>query len=298
MKTEKLLNKIENAGRITILDKDGKKLISMDAGEFLSAVSSGDCMEKLYSDIYEGHADVADIQKRAEKLGIREDTGRGLYLLEFEPGISSDIKEAAAELLRELFGSDKSTAVINEGSHSLILIHSVSSKKENGQLKENADKALSMLNTELMVKLRIAYGRVASSVYDLAGSYKEAVYAMEVMKLFYEERLVADYASLGIGGLINDISDEACERYLSECFGTKHRLHLDDEELQMVNRFFEKDLNISETARELYMHRNTLVYHLEKLQKKTGLDIRHFNDAVRLKLALMIESKASAGRNI
>ena len=115
---------------------------------------------------------------------------------------------------------------------------------------------------------------------------------MNVMKLFYEERLVADHASLGIGGMIGDLSDAACERFLNECFGSKLHSRLSEEELQMVNRFFEKDLNISETARELYLHRNTLVYHLEKLQKKTGLDIRHFDDAMRLKLALMIESKA------
>lgn len=291
MKTEKLLEKLEGAGQLTILDANGKKLMSISAAELEEAIGSKDSPEALYSDIIEGRCDSAEMITRASTLGIKDDVRRALYLLELEPDVGNDVKEAAAELLRELYSADKSAVVFNSGSHALILVHALSSKKGSEQLKENADSALSMLNTELMIKLRISYGRTAAKLGDLSDSYREARFAMKVMKLFYEERLVADYASLGIGGMISDLSDEACERFLSECFGSKLRSKLDEEELQMVNRFFEKDLNISETARELYLHRNTLVYHLEKLQKKTGLDIRNFEDACRLKLALMIESR-------
>ncbi len=291
MKTDNILKKIKNAGNITILDESGKKLLSLSADELIEAVAERDSVDTLYSDICEGRTTETEIQKRAQALGIKNETHRGLYLLELESGIDPDVKEAAAELLKELFGEDKGTTVINSGINGLILIHSLSSKKGAEQLKENADKAVSMLNTELMIKLRISYGSIADKLGDLPDSLSEACYAMEVMKLFYEERLVADYASLGIGGLVNDLGEKACERFLNECFISKKHSRLDDEELQMVNRFFEKDLNISETARELYLHRNTLVYHLEKLQKKTGLDIRHFDDAMRLKLALMIESR-------
>ena len=293
MKTQKLLEKIEGAGELTILDANGKKLMSISAADLADAIGSKDSPEALYSDIIEGRCDSTEMITRASTLGIKDDVRRALYLLELEPDIGNDVKEAAAELLRELYSADKSAVVFNSGSHDLILVHALSSKKGSEQLKENADRALSMLNTELMIKLRISYGKAAAKLGDLSDSYREARFAMKVMNLFYEERLVTDYASLGIGGMISDLSDEACERFLSECFGSKLRSKLNEEELQMVNRFFEKDLNISETARELYLHRNTLVYHLEKLQKKTGLDIRSFEDACRLKLALMIESRLS-----
>ncbi|MBR6257685.1 MAG: helix-turn-helix domain-containing protein [Lachnospiraceae bacterium] len=291
MKREKLLEKLEGAGQLTILDANGKKLMSISAAELEEAIGSKDSPEALYSDIIEGRCDDTEMITRASTLGIKDDVRRALYLLKLEPDVGNDVKEAAAELLRELYSADKSAVVFNSGSHDLILVHALSSKKGSEQLKENADSALSMLNTELMIKLRISYGSAAAKLGNLSDSMREARFAMKVMNLFYEERLVADYASLGIGGMVSDLSDEACERFLSECFGSKLRSKLDEEELQMVNRFFEKDLNISETARELYLHRNTLVYHLEKLQKKTGLDIRNFEDACRLKLALMIESR-------
>ncbi len=293
MKTEKFLEKIQGAENLTICDEKGKKLLSISAAELTEVLGMTDDAQTLYRDILEERVASEEALKRASALGIKDEAHRGTYLLELGTDVSEEAKGSAIALLKELFVSDKNAVVLDSGSHSIVLIHTLGSKKENEQLKENAGSVLSMLNTELMLKLRIAYGSVATDLVGLAGSLREARFAMEVMKLFYEERLVADYASLATGGLINDLSREACLRFLNECFGSKLRSRLGEEELQMVNRFFEKDLNISETARELYLHRNTLVYHLEKLQKKTGLDIRHFDDAMRLKLALMIESRLS-----
>ena len=291
MKKDNLLKTIKNAGKLTISDENGKKLINISAAELCKILDGSDNTETLYRDILDGHSGKEEIRQRAAALGIKDTGKRGLYLLELENDVTEDTREAATALLGELFITDEDSVIISSGPNDLVLIHSLSSKKEAEQLKENAGKMLSMLNTELMLKLRIAYGSVATDLAGLAGSLREARFAMEVMKLFYEERLVADYASLATGGLINDLSREACLRFLNECFGSKLRSRLGEEELQMVNRFFEKNLNISETARELYLHRNTLGSHLEKLQKKTGLDIRHFDDAMRLKLALMIESR-------
>ena len=291
MKIENLLKKIEDTKSLTILDENGKKLATLSADDLFEVMGKKDSPEKLYSDIIEDKCSAVEIKNRAASLGVKKDARRGLYLLELEADISSNVKEQAAELLRELYGTDKSAVITDSGSHSLVLIHTMPLKKETEQLKENAGKALSMLNTELMIKLRVSYGSVAGELGDLLDSYREARFAMDVMKLFYEERLIADYASLGIGGLVNDLSRKSCERFLAECFGNKMHSRLNEEELQMVTRCLEKDLNISETARELYLYRNTLVYHLEKLQKKTGLDIRHFDDAMRLKLALMVEQR-------
>ena len=197
---------------------------------------------------------------------------------------------AAEELLKQLSGNSDVFIVRMEDT-SLVLISALTGRKEAEQLRTEAQRTLSTLNTELMCKLRISVGSVAEGGQALKESYARAKLAMEVMKRFYEERLIMEYAALGLGGLVIDLSPEACARFLQECFGAKQHSRLSEEELQTVSRFFEHGLNISETARDLYLHRNTLVYHLEKIEKKTGLDIRRFEDAVLLRLALMVENR-------
>ncbi|MBR5420175.1 MAG: helix-turn-helix domain-containing protein [Lachnospiraceae bacterium] len=202
-----------------------------------------------------------------------------VYLLRLQP----EAMEESEAMLKELYEED---SIRRQGQDSLLLIHSLRSEKDR---ENHAQHILSTVNTELMEKIRIAIGGVADSPAELEECTRQAFLAMEVMECFYGERLIMDYASLGLGGLIRDLSPLSCERFLEECFGTKKHSRLDEEELQTVSRFLEHDLNISETARDLFLHRNTLVYHLEKIQKKTGLDIRHFDQAMKLKLALMIE---------
>jgi carbohydrate diacid regulator len=78
-----------------------------------------------------------------------------------------------------------------------------------------------------------------------------------------------------------------CEMFIKEIFGERN-IDLDDETMVTIQKFFENSLNISETARQLYIHRNTLVYRLERLEKMIGLDIRKFEDAMTFKIAMMV----------
>ena len=257
----------------------------LDPKEWAEKEAAGAGPEEQLRRLLSGSAEQAAEAARA--AGLDPAAHYGLLLLELE---QAEDAPAAEELLRQL-SENSAVFILRMEESSLVLISALSGRKEAEQLRTEAQRTLSTLNTELMCKLRISVGSVAEGGQALAESYSHAKLAMEVMKRFYEERLIMEYSALGLGGLVIDLSSEACARFMEECFGAKQRSKLSEEELQTVSRFFEHGLNISETARDLYLHRNTLVYHLEKIEKKTGLDIRRFDDAVLLRLALMIENR-------
>ena len=134
----------------------------------------------------------------------------------------------------------------------------------------------------------IAYGTIVSEIKEVSRSYKEARMALDVGKIFYNERNVVAYSNLGIGRLIYQLPIPLCKMFIKEIFDSKSPEDFDEETLMTINKFFENSLNVSETSRQLYIHRNTLVYRLDKLQKSTGLDLRVFEDAITFKIALMV----------
>ena len=144
------------------------------------------------------------------------------------------------------------------------------------------------MNTEAMANVRVSYGTIIEELKDVSQSYREAAMALDVGRIFYTERNVFSYRELGIGRLIHQLPVSLCEMFLEEVFSGKAVEQFDEETLSTVDKFFENSLNISETARQLFVHRNTLVYRLEKIQKQTGLDVRVFEDALTFKIALMV----------
>ena len=134
----------------------------------------------------------------------------------------------------------------------------------------------------------IAYGTVVGDIKEVSKSYKEAKLALDVGKIFFSERSVIAYSALGIGRLIYQLPIPLCKMFIREIFEGKSPDDFDEETLITINKFFENNLNVSETSRQLYIHRNTLVYRLDKLQKSTGLDLRVFEDAITFKIALMV----------
>jgi carbohydrate diacid regulator len=145
-----------------------------------------------------------------------------------------------------------------------------------------------MLNTEAMSAAHIAYGTIVNDIREVSRSYKEAKMALDVGKIFYCDKNVVAYGKLGIGRLIYQLPIPLCQMFIKEIFDGKSPDEFDDETLSTINKFFENSLNVSETSRQLYIHRNTLVYRLDKLQKSTGLDLRVFDDAITFKIALMV----------
>ena len=147
---------------------------------------------------------------------------------------------------------------------------------------------IDIMNTEAYMSVRVSYGTIVKELKDISKSYKEAKMALDVGKIFYTERDVIAYDSLGIGRLIYQLPVNLCRMFIQEIFGDNVPLDLDEETLMTVNKFFENNLNVSESSRQLYVHRNTLVYRIERLKNTTGLDIRVFDDALTLKIALMV----------
>ena len=139
-----------------------------------------------------------------------------------------------------------------------------------------------------MLKVRVSYGTVVQELREVSKSYKEATMAMDVGRIFYAEKNVIAYSTLGIGRLIYQLPVNLCRIFIEEIFGGNQVYDLDEETLTTINKFFENNLNVSETSRQLFIHRNTLVYRIEKLQKATGLDIRTFEDAMTFKIAMMV----------
>ena len=155
-------------------------------------------------------------------------------------------------------------------------------------LERTASTILDMLNTEAMTKVHVAFGTVVNEIKEVSRSYKEAKMALDVGKIFYSDKKVIAYSNLGIGRLIYQLPMPLCKMFIKEIFGGKSPDDFDEETLVTISKFFENSLNVSETSRQLFIHRNTLVYRLDKLQKNTGLDLRVFEDAITFRIALMV----------
>lgn len=229
---------------------------------------------------------LVDVYNRAKKLHIDTDVRRIVYLIETK----NEKDSTAKEIVKGLFGSQPQDFVTEVDEKSIILVQQLSDKESYGDVERTARMLRDMLNTEAMSNVKIAYGTIAKEIRQVSRSYKEAKMALDVGKIFYEEKSIVAYNSLGIGRLIYQLPIPLCQMFMREVFGEDTPDTFDEEIITTINKFFENNLNVSETARQLYIHRNTLVYRLEKLQKTTGLDIRVFDDALTFKIAMMVVS--------
>ena len=229
---------------------------------------------------------LVDIHNRAKKLHITNNVRRAILLFEME----SESEQIASEMLSGLFTVQNGDYLTEVDENSVILIKSIEENEGYEEIEEAAKTAVDMLNMEAMVKVRGSYGTIVGELKDLSRSYKEARMAMDVGRIFYAGKRVISYNELGIGRLIYQLPPSLCKMFIHEIFGREEMVEFDQEILTTINTFFDNNLNVSETARQLFVHRNTLVYRIEKLQKSTGLDIRTFEDAMTLKIALMVNA--------
>ncbi len=225
-----------------------------------------------------------DIYNRAKKLHIPTKMKRVVFLIETK----KEQVDSGMEVMKSLFGIQSNDFMTAVDEKNMILIKSLDEKEGYGELDHTAKMLVDVMHTELMAKVRISYGTIVTDIRELSKSYKEAAMALDVGKIFYVDKDILPYNMLGIGRLIYQLPVHLCEIFIQEIFRNHIPEDLDEELLTTVNKFFENNLNVSETSRQLYIHRNTLVYRIEKLEKYTGLDIRQFEDALTLKIALMV----------
>lgn len=227
---------------------------------------------------------LVDIHNRAKKLHIEVDVRRVVYILES----SQDKDFGSLENIKNLLGGKPGDFVTAVDEKSIIIVKEIAPTDTYAQLEKTAETILSALGVEKDGRTHIAYGTIVKDLKEVSRSYKEARMALDVGKIFFGEREVIAYSSLGIGRLIYQLPIPLCKMFIREIFDGHSPDDFDEETLTTINKFFENSLNVSETSRQLYIHRNTLVYRLDKLQKSTGLDLRVFEDAITFKIALMV----------
>ena len=227
---------------------------------------------------------LVDIYNRAKKLHIETNIKRVVFIIETQH--EKDVN--ALETVRNLFAAKTKDFVTAVDEKNIILVKEVRDGETYEELEKTANTILDMLNTEAMTQVHVAFGTIVGEIKEVSRSYKEAKMAMDVGKIFYSNKNVVAYSKLGIGRLIYQLPLPLCRMFIKEIFDGKSPDEFDEETLTTINKFFENSLNVSETSRQLYIHRNTLVYRLDKLQKSTGLDLRVFEDAITLKIALMV----------
>ena len=229
---------------------------------------------------------------RASRLHISTDDKRVLFLLE-----TKTMDDTVTEILKSLFPSQTKTYLVPVSANAAAILRPMRASESSENIRGIARTIVDTLNTEALTHVRLAYSSVINTLSELPEAFQEASLALKVGKLFYSEQTIFPYNELGIGRLIYRLPFPLCENFLKEIFGEDIPDSFDEDTTSTINRFFQNNLNIAETSRQLHMHRNTLIYRLEQIQKRTGLDLRLFEDAMTFKVATMVINYLHAERN-
>ena len=227
---------------------------------------------------------LVDIYNRAKKLHIDTEVRRVVFIVE----TNRDKDGNELEKIRGIFGGKTKDFVTAVDEKNIIVVKEVGENEGYDDLNKTAEIIVNLFKSDAANEIHVAYGTIVNEIKEVSRSYKEARMALDVGKIFFEEKDVIAYSTLGIGRLIYQLPIPLCKMFIKEIFDGKSPDDFDEETLTTINKFFENSLNVSETSRQLYIHRNTLVYRLDKLQKSTGLDLRVFEDAITFKIALMV----------
>jgi carbohydrate diacid regulator len=226
-----------------------------------------------------------EIPFKAKELHINNNATRVVFIVTTD----SPDEKFAREVLQNLFPIKTKDFILTPDSESVILIKEFKSGEDYNIIEQTAKSIVDTLMAESMVNAFVGIGRTCNNLAGLPVSYKEAKTALEVGNIFGNNRNVISYEKLGIGRLIYQLPEPLCKLFLEEIFDGCSKNFFDNEMVQTIQKFFENDLNVSEASRQLYVHRNTLVYRLDKIEKEIGLDIRKFDDAIILKFAILVK---------
>lgn len=227
---------------------------------------------------------LVDIYNRSKKLHVDISAKRVVMIVEVGPEKDGD----ELDRVRAVFGGKHKDFVTAVDERNIIVVKELSETDGNAEIDKIAAVIMDAFRDRDSKKVRVSYGTIVNEIKEVSRSYKEANMAMDVGKIFFSDKPVIAYSALGIGRLIYQLPIPLCKMFISEIFENKSPDDFDEETLSTINKFFENSLNVSETSRQLYIHRNTLVYRLDKLEKSTGLDLRVFEDAITFKIALMV----------
>ncbi len=227
----------------------------------------------------------SDIYVKSKELRFNTEEVRVVFLIRFTD--KTDV--LPLDIVQNIFPDKTKDYVIGVGEKDIVLVKEIKTLSDTKKIEKTAKSIADTINSEFFTKVSIGIGTAVDNIKDLARSYKEAQVALEVGKVFDTDKSIVSYDNLGIGRLIYQLPTTLCEMFLQEVFKNGSLDSLDRETLMTIQCFFENNLNVSETSRKLFVHRNTLVYRLEKIRKLTGLDLREFDHAITFKVALMVK---------
>lgn len=225
-----------------------------------------------------------DVYVKAKEFHFDSDTEYVCILVK----VTNKMDVSSHEIIRTLFPDKNKDFVMHVNSDDVVLVKEVSEQISIEDIESLAASIVDTMSIEFYAHCIVGIGTVVKGITDLSRSYKEAQVALEVAKVFDTERAVTSYDDLGIARLVYQLPTTLCEMFLKEVFKKSSVNSLDSDTLFTITKFFENNLNVSETSRKLFIHRNTLVYRLEKIKRLTGLDLRDFEDAIVFKVALMV----------
>ncbi len=260
------------------------RLVTFQLAELTSAYRDRLDKDNFIKNLLLDNLLLVDIYSRAKKLHIEMEDRRVVILVKFPRDHDGNEISRIKDTLQPK-NSDFVTAVTE---NSVVIVTCLEDKNEEEDIEAKAEVILDGFQDPLRDRVRISYGSIVTELKEVSKSYKEAIMAMEIGEIFFKERQIVAYSELGIGRLVYQLPIPLCKMFIKEIFKDKRPDDFDDEMLATINKFFENSLNVSETSRQLYIHRNTLVYRLDKLQKFTGLDLRTFEDAITFKIAMMV----------
>ncbi|MBR6916600.1 MAG: helix-turn-helix domain-containing protein [Clostridia bacterium] len=227
----------------------------------------------------------SDIYVKSKELRFNTEEVRVVFLIRFTE--RTDV--LPLDIVQNIFPDKTKDYVIGVGEKDIVLVKEIKTVSDTKKIEKTAKSIADTISSEFFTKVNIGIGTAVDNIKDLARSYKEAQVALEVGKVFDTDKSIVSYDNLGIGRLIYQLPTTLCEMFLQEVFKNGSLDSLDRETLMTIQCFFENNLNVSETSRKLFVHRNTLVYRLEKIRKLTGLDLREFDHAITFKVALMVK---------
>lgn len=281
-------NKLEFIVFISIEDEHSKKflsLIAVNVSNIRNYHEEKFDKSNFFKNIISDNILPGDISLKAKELHIPFNVYRSVFLIKTDK--SKDIQ--SHEVIQSLFPNKVKDFVIALDEESTVLIKELKAADDYKEIDKTAKAIIDTLNTELMVKAQIGIGSMVDNVREIGRSFKEAQTALQIGSIFENDKAIIDYNNLGIGRLIYQLPTTLCKLFLKEVFRAGSLESLDQETIFTIQKFFENNLNVSETSRQLYVHRNTLVYRLDKIQKITGLDLRNFDDAIIFKVSMLVK---------
>jgi carbohydrate diacid regulator len=282
--TEELLQQLQQETGIAFSIQTGEdpEQDRIQLQQMLKALRASGTRASFLQHFLLGQVDAVDYAAALRRFHIEKEHCRVLFLVRFE----KDYSPMELSVLSNIYNAS-SCDLVQMSDRDIAVIRKLSTQ-ENDNLQSMAEELCSILQTETLQNISVSYDAVTPDFDGLTDSYKNALLAMKVGETFYSERHIYAYAELGLGSLLYQIPREACLTYLNRTLPGLDFRQLDAETLNTIKTFFACNLNIAETARALYMHRNTLVYRLDTFKKQTGLDIRKFEDAINCQIGLLL----------